>query len=529
MSAEPFPATVKAFEGTAKFVRTAFPPPPHQNLPDVATDVLSGGHPQTPACVFRQLRQLARHEVEDRHHGQFPCRFSGGVELRQGLEKEPPANGFGSKNQGIDTLPTPPPFDGKASCRGYDLFPAQEPFAVGSENRRRQAVVFEIGQGLIEPSEGEKPLPAQQQPLVAMDASRARQARLGLVEAPRGGGESVCGKGQGEVECDPLIAAHLYNLIERVQSAPQRQGIREIAVDVQKKETGGPGVRGTVIHLRAPPARGAKEAAGVRALGRCQRELLSGCIRRSAIADQNFVTNVALSGEHGQTTRQSRRFVESRNDDREFGKRYHEGHTTGTGLKGESLLWWRRFTHLFLIEVDMSDATSTCPGRQGELHALGTTTTYPNDYNPGLLESFTNRHIERDYWTLLECSEFTSLCPITGQPDWANLYIRYIADQAMVESKSLKLYLCGFRNRGDFHEDVVNIILNDLIALLQPRYIEVLGVFHPRGGIAIHPFANHGSADERRDLPGQLWSDFARQRRDTMSLNETLDLGRHLR
>lgn len=177
----------------------------------------------------------------------------------------------------------------------------------------------------------------------------------------------------------------------------------------------------------------------------------------------------------------------------------------------------------------MSDATSIHPPRQNELSALGSTTTYPEGYNPGVLESFSNRHVTRDYWTLLECSEFTSLCPITGQPDWANLYIRYIADSKMVESKSLKLYLCGFRNRGDFHEDVVNIILGDLVALLQPRYLEVLGVFHPRGGIAIHPFVNYGSPAERADAPGESWADFARQRRDGMLLGETLHLGRHLR
>ena len=83
---------------------------------------------------------------------------------------------------------------------------------------------------------------------------------------------------------------------------------------------------------------------------------------------------------------------------------------------------------------------------------------------------------------------------MTGQPDFATIYIRYIPHIKMVESKSLKLYLFSFRNHGDFHEDCVNIIMKDLIALMDPKYIEVFGEFTPRGGIAIHPFANYGKA-----------------------------------
>lgn len=163
------------------------------------------------------------------------------------------------------------------------------------------------------------------------------------------------------------------------------------------------------------------------------------------------------------------------------------------------------------------------------LQSLGKVTDYPEGYTAAILEVFDNRHPDRDYWTLLECLEFTSLCPITDQPDWATLYIRYIADRKMVESKSLKLYLHGFRNRGDFHEDVINLILNDLVAIMAPRYLEVLGIFHPRGGIAIHPFANWGSSQPRQDGAGQTWADFARNRRDSLTLTETLGSGRHLR
>lgn len=121
-------------------------------------------------------------------------------------------------------------------------------------------------------------------------------------------------------------------------------------------------------------------------------------------------------------------------------------------------------------------------------------TRYPSDYDPNLLETFENKHQDRDYVVRLDCPEFTTLCPKTGQPDFGHIWINYIPDRRMVESKSLKLYLFGFRNHGDFHEDVVNIILNDLWELMHPRYIEVIGRFMPRGGISINPFANRSDA-----------------------------------
>jgi 7-cyano-7-deazaguanine reductase len=164
------------------------------------------------------------------------------------------------------------------------------------------------------------------------------------------------------------------------------------------------------------------------------------------------------------------------------------------------------------------------------LQDLGKAADYPKTYSVEILETFDNRHPQRDYWNLLECLEFSSLCPITDQPDWATIYIRYVADRKMVESKSLKLYLHGFRNRGDFHEDVINIILDDLVTIMQPRYLEVLGIFHPRGGIAIHPFVNWGSQSARVDAAGEeSWADYARIRRDNLTLSETLGSGRHLR
>jgi 7-cyano-7-deazaguanine reductase len=129
---------------------------------------------------------------------------------------------------------------------------------------------------------------------------------------------------------------------------------------------------------------------------------------------------------------------------------------------------------------------------QDNLQLLGHKADIPETYAPQVLEAFENRHPERDYWVQFNCPEFTSLCPITGQPDFAEIRILYIPDKRMVESKSLKLYLFSFRNHGDFHEDCVNIIMDDLIKLMEPRYIEVLGLFVPRGGISIHPYANYG-------------------------------------
>ena len=136
----------------------------------------------------------------------------------------------------------------------------------------------------------------------------------------------------------------------------------------------------------------------------------------------------------------------------------------------------------------------------GKLKSLGSRTEAPKDYDPSVLEAFGNAHAERDYWVTFTAPEFTTLCPKTGQPDFATLTIRYIPDRRLVESKSLKLYLFGFRNHGDFHEDVVNIIYDDLAALLKPKYMEVVGKFAARGGISIDPFVNGGKGARYRKL-----------------------------
>ena len=143
--------------------------------------------------------------------------------------------------------------------------------------------------------------------------------------------------------------------------------------------------------------------------------------------------------------------------------------------------------------------------RDEGLQALGAKTIYRDDYAPEVLESFINKHQGNDYRVRFNCPEFTSLCPITGQPDFAEIRISYVPDVKMVESKSLKLYLFSFRNHGDFHEDCVNIIMKDLIKLMAPKYIEVTGIFTPRGGISIWPYANYGK-------PGTKWEQLAQER-----------------
>ena len=143
--------------------------------------------------------------------------------------------------------------------------------------------------------------------------------------------------------------------------------------------------------------------------------------------------------------------------------------------------------------------------KEGLTHLGSQGTQYSAEYDPSVLESFSNKHPGNDYFVKFNCPEFTSLCPITGQPDFATITIAYVPDERLVESKSLKLYLFSFRNHGDFHEDVVNVIMKDLVRLLEPKYIEVWGRFLPRGGISIDPYCNYGK-------PGTRWEDVAWER-----------------
>ena len=135
------------------------------------------------------------------------------------------------------------------------------------------------------------------------------------------------------------------------------------------------------------------------------------------------------------------------------------------------------------------------------VNTLGGATKYPTEYDPTVLEKFKNPNQGSDDVVSLDCFEFSSLCPKTHQPDLATIYISYIPDEYMVESKSLKLYLFSYRNHGAFHEKCVNMIMNDLVELLHPKYLEVYGDFHSRGGVSILPlsiYAAEGYEDMKR-------------------------------
>jgi 7-cyano-7-deazaguanine reductase len=124
-------------------------------------------------------------------------------------------------------------------------------------------------------------------------------------------------------------------------------------------------------------------------------------------------------------------------------------------------------------------------------------TEYKTDYDPNLLESFPNRHPGKDQWISFVCTEFTSLCPVTNQPDYARIFINYIAREKIVESKSLKLYLFSFRNHRDFHEDCVQKICNDIVESVNPNYLEAIGEFTPRGGISIYPYSSYHNGEKK--------------------------------
>lgn len=134
--------------------------------------------------------------------------------------------------------------------------------------------------------------------------------------------------------------------------------------------------------------------------------------------------------------------------------------------------------------------------------------SYPDTYSPEVLETFVNKHPDNEYVVTFDCPEFTSLCPMTGQPDFGHIIIKYIPRERMVESKSLKIYLFSFRNHGDFHEDCVNIIMKDLVKLMDPKYLEVTGLFNPRGGISIYPFANYADKEHEGLREKRLFENF---------------------
>ena len=138
-----------------------------------------------------------------------------------------------------------------------------------------------------------------------------------------------------------------------------------------------------------------------------------------------------------------------------------------------------------------STRKKTAPETAG-LTKLGAPTSYRFDEpGPDLLEAFPNRYPGRDYVITFEHPEFTSLCPMTGQPDFATITVHYVPGEKCVESKSFKLYMCAFRNHGSFMESVTNKIADDLIAVLEPRRLTVTGVFNVRGGTSITVRVEH--------------------------------------
>lgn len=121
-------------------------------------------------------------------------------------------------------------------------------------------------------------------------------------------------------------------------------------------------------------------------------------------------------------------------------------------------------------------------------NVLGKMSSLPNDPEQATLDRVANPHPDLDYVARFTVPEFTSLCPVTGQPDFANIVIDYVPDQYLVESKSFKLFMGSFRNHGAFHEDCTLMIAKRLISRLEPRWLRISGFWYPRGGIPIDVF-----------------------------------------
>jgi len=134
---------------------------------------------------------------------------------------------------------------------------------------------------------------------------------------------------------------------------------------------------------------------------------------------------------------------------------------------------------------------------------LGQTVSAPASPEEAALDRVPNPHADTDYLTRFTCPEFTSICPVTGQPDFAHLVIDFVPDQWLVESKSLKLYLGAFRNHGAFHEDCTVAIGKRLVETIEPRYLRIGGYWYPRGGIPIDVFWSTGKPPKDVWLPDQ--------------------------
>jgi 7-cyano-7-deazaguanine reductase len=147
----------------------------------------------------------------------------------------------------------------------------------------------------------------------------------------------------------------------------------------------------------------------------------------------------------------------------------------------------------------MASTSRRVPKAAGSLRQLGTATDIPRSPSDAVLERVPNPHPRRRYLARFTAPEFTSLCPVTGQPDFAHLVIDYVPGRWLVESKSLKLYLSSFRNHGAFHEDCTLTVAGRLVDLLAPRWLRIGGYWYPRGGMPIDVFWQTGRP------PAGLW------------------------
>ena len=138
-----------------------------------------------------------------------------------------------------------------------------------------------------------------------------------------------------------------------------------------------------------------------------------------------------------------------------------------------------------------------------DLKLLGVKTTLPKSPKEAILEKVDNPHLASDYLIRFSCPEFTTLCPVTGQPDFANLIIDYIPDAFIIESKSLKLFLSSFRNQEGFSEEVTVNIAKRLEEEVDPRWLRIGGYWYPRGGIPIDVFYQWGEIPEGLWVPDQ--------------------------
>jgi 7-cyano-7-deazaguanine reductase len=138
------------------------------------------------------------------------------------------------------------------------------------------------------------------------------------------------------------------------------------------------------------------------------------------------------------------------------------------------------------------------PSAKAPLRLLGKASALPTEPSRQILDSFLNSHPDRDYTIFLETEDFSSVCPVTGQPDYAEISIQYVPAARCVETKSLKYYLASFRNTPAFNEQIVNRILEDLVAVCSPKSMTVRGAFASRGGLSLTVEATHIARGRKR-------------------------------